>query len=144
MILYLCDIHLFVPLPLSFTLLPLSISPPSLQFFPARVLRDCLAVVPVFCYSFVTSISSAAEANVSLCDLPMGLVPLSPRFSSDSILSLLLSTHTKKMEWKGRLASKLINDNLITFHPTWNSQTMNFAPMCQPKIELYRKILKRS
>lgn len=47
----------------------------------------------------------------------------------------------KKLEWKGRSASKLINDNLITFLPTWNSQTTVLTPACQPKKkEIYRKI----
>lgn len=40
----------------------------------------------------------------------------------------------KILEWKGRWASKLINDNLITFLPAWNSQTMNFAPVYQPNL----------
>lgn len=38
----------------------------------------------------------------------------------------------KHLEWKSRLASKLINDNLITFLPTWNFHT-SFAPMCHQK-----------
>lgn len=95
------------------------------SFFPAWVLRDCRGVVPAFSSAFVTSVSCAAEVNVFLCCSWMGLVPLSPCFSSDCAFP---AAGHKNLGWKGRSASKLINGNLITFLPTWNCQTVNFAP----------------
>lgn len=139
LILYLCDTHfcLFHFLWVS-PHCPRAFLIPHCSFFPVRVLRDCLAVVPVSCSSFTTSVSSAAEVNVSLCYSLRGWGPYLPAFPLTRFFPCCWAQ--KNLEWKGRLASNLINGNLITFLPTWNSQTMIFTPTCQPKNEIYRKI----